>query len=316
VSANPSYTFIVNANRTLVANFVQAYTVSTSSSPSYGGTTSGGGTFNSGTNATVHATPASGYQFVNWTEFGNPVSASPDYTFAVLGNRTLQANFTLAAGAVMFDFENAPIHTSLPVDLTVSNLSAHFSATGQGFSIQPANTMGFTPPGFSGLCIFPNGVFPADLVVSFSKTLGQFSILYSPQELGCDDSATMRVTAYKNGAFVGSDTMTAPVPGTWPSATLSIAAPSGFNSVVVHYDAPPPTCQDWGSIFMADNLIATLIAIPCPADTTGDSVVNVSDLLMVINNWGPNGGPADINSDGVVNVSDLLAVINAWGACP
>lgn len=62
-------------------------------------------------------------------------------------------------------------------------------------------------------------------------------------------------------------------------------------------------------------------ATPCPADINGDAVVNVSDLLAVINAWGPCQPPppdcaADINGDGVVNVSDLLAVINAWGACP
>lgn len=57
----------------------------------------------------------------------------------------------------------------------------------------------------------------------------------------------------------------------------------------------------------------------CPADITGDGTVNVSDLLAVINAWGPcpKGGvcPADITGDGTVNVSDLLAVINAWGPC-
>lgn len=57
----------------------------------------------------------------------------------------------------------------------------------------------------------------------------------------------------------------------------------------------------------------------CPADIAGnDGVVNVSDLLAVINAWGPCSGacPADITGDGQVNVSDLLAVINNWGPCP
>ena len=30
---------------------------------------------------------------------------------------------------------------------------------------------------------------------------------------------------------------------------------SGFNSVVVHYDARPPTCSDYGTIYMADNMV-------------------------------------------------------------
>lgn len=56
---------------------------------------------------------------------------------------------------------------------------------------------------------------------------------------------------------------------------------------------------------------------PCPADINDDNVVNVSDMLAVINAWGPCAGcPADVNNDGNVNVTDMLAVINAWGACP
>lgn len=57
----------------------------------------------------------------------------------------------------------------------------------------------------------------------------------------------------------------------------------------------------------------------CTGDINSDGVVNVSDLLAVINAWGPcpdpENCPADINDDDVVNVSDLLAVINNWGPC-
>ncbi|MCB9024243.1 MAG: T9SS type A sorting domain-containing protein [Lentimicrobiaceae bacterium] len=96
VSTSASYTFTVNANRTLVANFtIQQFTVSTSSSPTAGGTTSGGGSYNFGAQATVTASPANGYNFVNWTENGNPVSTSASYTFTVNANRTLVANFTI-----------------------------------------------------------------------------------------------------------------------------------------------------------------------------------------------------------------------------
>ena len=70
------------------------YSVTTSSSPSNGGTTTGGGTFNPGQSCTVTATPASGYNFVNWTENGTAVSTQASYTFTVNGNRNLVANFT------------------------------------------------------------------------------------------------------------------------------------------------------------------------------------------------------------------------------
>jgi uncharacterized repeat protein (TIGR02543 family) len=96
VSSSASYTFTVNANRTLVANFsLISYTVTTSSSPTAGGTTSGGGTYNYGASVTVSATPNTGYAFVNWTEGGAAVSTSASYTFTVNASRTLLANFSL-----------------------------------------------------------------------------------------------------------------------------------------------------------------------------------------------------------------------------
>ena len=95
VSTSQSYTFSITANRTLVANFsLVSYTISTSSIPAGGGTTSGGGSYNYGESATVTATPLTGYRFVNWTAGGTSVSTSASYTFTVTANRTLVANFT------------------------------------------------------------------------------------------------------------------------------------------------------------------------------------------------------------------------------
>ena len=60
----------------------------------------------------------------------------------------------------------------------------------------------------------------------------------------------------------------------------------------------------------------------CVADVApagGNGIVNVDDLLLIINSWGPcSGCPTDIapaGGDANVNVDDLLEVINAWGVC-
>jgi hypothetical protein len=161
------------------------------------------------------------------------------------------------AQAVLFDFDNAPLYTSLPIYQTAGGITARLSATGQGYSIQNANVIGFTPPGFSGRIIYPNSINLADLLVHFNQTLTDFSIMYCVQELGCDNSATMKVTAYMNGIYVGFSTRTATFPGTWPVDTLRCTFPQGFDSVVVHYFLPPPTCQDYGVIYMADNMRVT-----------------------------------------------------------
>jgi hypothetical protein len=225
------------------------------------------------------------------------------------------------AQPVLFTFDDAPIHTSLPVNVAAGGITAHMTATGQGFSIQPANTMGFTPAGFGGLCIYPNSIYAADLAASFSVTVSAFSILYAPQELGCDDSARMRVTAYLNGVSVGTATTTAPVPGTWPTGTLSIQVPTGFNSVVVHYDAHPPTCQDYGVIFLADNMTLTVGATPscypnCDASTTPPTL-NVLDFSCFLNRFA--AGDPYANCDGsttppTLNVLDFACFLNSFAA--
>lgn len=96
VSTSASYQFNLSGNKTLVANFtIIPYTVAVSSSPTIGGITSGGGTFNSGATVALTAVPNSGYTFTNWTEGGTVVSATAAYTFIIIGNRTLVANYTL-----------------------------------------------------------------------------------------------------------------------------------------------------------------------------------------------------------------------------
>jgi thrombospondin type 3 repeat protein len=185
-------------------------------------------------------------------------------------------------------------------------------------------------------------VFAADLLIGFSVSVAAFSILYAPEEYSTNSSARMRVTAYRGGAAVGTSTAVADPPGTWPSATLSIAVPQGFDSVVVHYDAPPPTGGDYGPIFMADNMWVTGLdrdgdGIPdgtdnCPylanpdqrdtdlngrgdacecGDQNGDGRVDVRDIVAI--NLAIFNPPlvtplCDANGDGLCNVSDIVAV--------
>jgi hypothetical protein len=173
------------------------------------------------------------------------------------------------AGAQLFDFDTAPVHSPLPISLTVAGVTATFIGTGQGFSIQEAGVLGFTPVGFAGNCIYPSSVFLADLQVSFSVPLSYFSIMFAPEEYGCDTTATMRVTAYMDGVNVGTNTANAPQPGTWPTGVLTYSNAQGFNSVVVHYDAQPVIACDWGPVFMADNMEVATLPTPVAPKTWG-----------------------------------------------
>ncbi|MGV8945589.1 MAG: InlB B-repeat-containing protein [Lutibacter sp.] len=133
VSTNASYTFVLNANKTLVANFtiIPQFAIILSANPAIGGSTSGAGSFNVGTSRTVTATPTiPGYTFVNWTEAGVEVSTTQSYTFVLNANKTLVANFIanlytitlssnptiggLTSGAGSFSFGSSKTVTATP----------------------------------------------------------------------------------------------------------------------------------------------------------------------------------------------------------
>jgi hypothetical protein len=109
---------------------------------------------------------------------------------------TAMAAFSVCAQAqdVTFDFDNAPQHAPLPLYLSAGGITGYFSSGTPlyNYSIQSADVLGFTPQGFSGLCIFPSTVFQSDLLVSFDTRLTSASILYAPEEYATDSSCTMR----------------------------------------------------------------------------------------------------------------------------
>lgn len=96
VSTNATFTFTVNSNRDLVANFKAqsqtSCTINVSADPNNGGTVTGGGVFESGQSCTVSVTPAAGFTFDRWTENGVSVSIDQNYTFTVTSSRNLVAH--------------------------------------------------------------------------------------------------------------------------------------------------------------------------------------------------------------------------------
>ena len=119
-----------------------------------------------------------------------------------------------------------------------------------------------------------------------------------------------------------------------PAFAVATAPIEMLQTSQVHVDQPlealgPFFNGQWLNYFATNETLELLFLSvsvpceePCPADIVppeGNGVVNVDDLLLVINNWGPcHGCDADIapyGGDGVVNVDDLLTVINHWGPC-
>ena len=96
VSGTADYMFPAVTNRSLIANFkLKQFAIAASGAPTIAGTTSGAGTYPSGTKVSLHAATNAGFDFVNWTEGGQSVGGAADYAFPAAANRNLVANFKL-----------------------------------------------------------------------------------------------------------------------------------------------------------------------------------------------------------------------------
>ncbi|GAT63022.1 leucine-rich repeat protein [Paludibacter jiangxiensis] len=119
VSKDANYTFKVDGDRTLVANFVPLNnTISATSSSISNGAVSGGAIYTYGSSCTLTAIPKSGYVFTGWTESGSVVSTKSKYTFTVTSARALVANF-----------EAVKVVVTQPDGSSVTSYPSFFSST-------------------------------------------------------------------------------------------------------------------------------------------------------------------------------------------
>lgn len=96
IGTAPSLNITVNNNRNIVANYIQGSqtcNLMVTANPSTGGVVSGAGNYVCGLNATVIATPNSGWSFLNWMEGSIIVETNSAYSFQINTNRDLIASF-------------------------------------------------------------------------------------------------------------------------------------------------------------------------------------------------------------------------------
>jgi hypothetical protein len=84
----------VESNTAVTVSFSAEPTVVVTASPANGGSVTGAGSYEMGSIVAVTAAANYGYTFTNWMENGAVISASPNYSFVISGNRNLVANFT------------------------------------------------------------------------------------------------------------------------------------------------------------------------------------------------------------------------------
>lgn len=78
------------------------------------------------------------------------------------------------------------------------------------------------------------------------------------------------------------------------------------------------TAATWAEDALLSLSYLPLTAENCTGDLNRTGTVDVFDLLVLLDQWGPCRAPcpADLNNSGSVDVFDLLLLLDNWGTCP
>lgn len=215
-SVSSSYQFTMAGNRALVANFalvpIGKFALTLSSNPVAGGTTTGSGSYNTGTNVTASAFPNAGYTFVNWTDGATVVSTSPAYSLTLTANRALVANFKIIPAA------------QFAVILS-SNPPAGGSTTGSGaYTAGSSVTINATAnPGYSFANWTENGVI--------ASTSASYTFLLSANRTLVANFTIQYTVSLSSNPAAGGTTSGAGTFNTGTSVTVSATPNSGYTFV-------------------------------------------------------------------------------------
>lgn len=140
----------------------------------------------------------------------------------------------------------------------------------------------------------------------------------------CDDAASptsadslLTQVSIGDGAWVTVQSMTGSGGWTERSFTLSSGGTPGqsFRLRFVIGDNPNDSVTEAAIDDITVSQVQCDSGTPCPADITGDGVIDGADLGGLLAGWGTAGG--DIDGNGTTDGSDLAALLSVFGsACP
>lgn len=133
---------------------------------------------------------------------------------------------------------------------------------------------------------------------STSNTTGNISLAWNAST---DNVGVSGYRLQRNGA-----TITTTLGSTLSYTDTGLAANTSYSYTVAALDAAGNT-----------SVIATLSSAtlaPTAGDTNGDGHVNISDLSILLTNFGTSVSSCDFNHDGTINVFDLSILLSHYGA--
>ena len=100
---------VTEPDYTATVTVTKKVSVSVASADENKGTVTGAGSYDSGAEATVTATPTTGYEFVNWTFGEEEVSKENPYTFTVTEDVSLTANFQATTFTISYELDGGQL---------------------------------------------------------------------------------------------------------------------------------------------------------------------------------------------------------------
>ena len=161
-TVNPC-TVTMNADTTVTANFSRVFALTTSPNPSDGGSLAGAGSYVSGTDVQVTATPNSGYVLTGWGGSGACAGAALICTVEMGDNKTVIANFS----------QQFTLITSVLPEVGGSitpTLSASF-ASGTSTQVLATPNPGYVLTSWTGSGACPGAINPCSVIMDSEETL-------------------------------------------------------------------------------------------------------------------------------------------------
>lgn len=279
-----------------------------------------------------------------------PVSAAACATPAQdLGTLTLNINIPAAATYTIWSRIMAPDTTNNSINLQVDS-SDCFNVGGGSIAANSwtwVNYQNGTTSSYARLSLTAGNhtlkYIGTKAGLSLDRVIVTSDSSCTPTDMGNNCQAgdstppTVNITAPTNNQAVSG---TVPI-----SAAASDTGGSGVKDVqflvdgqVVNTDTTSPYSYNWNAASVANgshtltaratdnaNNVATSTAVTVTVsgggtqkqgDLNGDGKVNITDLSILLTNWGKTGIPAsqgDINSNGKVDITDLSILLSKWG---
>ena len=341
VATTATYEFVVEGAAAYVANFsLNSYAITAMADPTDGGTVTGAGTYDHFATCTLVATPATGYQFVNWTLNGEAVATTATYSFEVSGSAAYVAHFELMSFEVTATLNILEAGTVTGAGTYHYGDTATLTATvNEGYAF-----LNWTRDGEIVGTELTYEIVVTEavaLVANYEPTFVEITALANPEVGGTvtgtgiylvGDTVTLTATPAANYDFVNwtvgnAAVCTEPVYEFLAAQTITAIA----NFVEHQYNITIAPVTNGVIAAPANATFGTIVTVEAsayplhvlselyyyttnPEETTAIDMTTMQFAMpaadvTIVGTFAPVVGN-DVNGDGLVNIIDVLAIIN------